>query len=213
MQNRLAAGQQARGVRDGGWVSPPLRAAGGPDAELLAATVTERLAQSLLSPVIGFAEQLSWALYRLDRKEYGHDLSDDAFLSTRAAVVAAGRTVFDTVLQDPTAFTPCATDLIWAEHLLCTPDRAYKRITGEDWDRDTRYSYEPCSNTEGWAVGMCVRTEKRPQMLTTSGGTVVSGRSISPMTSQATGSAALPCTHSVGASAFQSGPGRLLAGI
>ncbi|MEU9200830.1 DUF4240 domain-containing protein [Streptomyces sp. NPDC048332] len=122
-----------------------------PDAELLAATLTEWLAQSPLSLVIGFAEQLSWALYRLDRKEYGHDLSGDAFLYTRAAVVAAGRTEFDSVLHDPTAFTPYATDLIWAEHLLYTPDRAYERITGEEWDRNTRYSYESRSNTEGWA--------------------------------------------------------------
>ncbi|MGW0393878.1 DUF4240 domain-containing protein [Streptomyces sp. NPDC003042] len=121
-----------------------------PDAELLAATLTERLAQSPLSLVLGFAEQLAWTLYRLDRKEYGHNLSDDAFLYTRAAVVAAGRTEFDRVLQDPSAFTPYAIDLIWAEPLLYTPDRAYKRITGEEWDRDTRYSYESCSNTEGW---------------------------------------------------------------
>ncbi|MFF1838856.1 DUF4240 domain-containing protein [Streptomyces sp. NPDC058231] len=122
-----------------------------PEAERLAATVTERLARSPLSLVIGFAEQLSWALYRLDRKEYGHNLSGDAFLYTRAAVVAAGRTVFDSVLRDPAAFAPYATDLIWAECLLYTPDHAYKRITGEEWDRDTRYSYESCSNTEGWA--------------------------------------------------------------
>ncbi|WP_374772045.1 DUF4240 domain-containing protein [Streptomyces sp. NBC_01310] len=122
-----------------------------PDAELLAATVTERLAQSPLPLVIGFAEQLSWALYRLDRKEYGHDLGGDALLCTRAAVVAAGRSVFGSVLQDPTVFTPYATDLIWAESLLYTPDRAYRSITGKEWDRDTRYSYESCSNTEGWA--------------------------------------------------------------
>ncbi|ARE78436.1 hypothetical protein B6R96_34590 [Streptomyces sp. Sge12] len=67
------------------------------------------------------------------------------------AVVAAGRTVFDSVLQDPAAFAPYATDLIRAECLLYAPDRAYERITGEEWDRDTRYSYESCSNTEGWA--------------------------------------------------------------
>jgi len=122
-----------------------------PDAELLAATLTERLAQSPLSLVIGFAEQLSWALHRLDRKEYGHNLGGDAVLYTRAAVVAAGLTEFENVLRDPAAFTPYATDLIWAESLLYTPDRAYRRITGEEWDRDTRYSYESCSNTEGWA--------------------------------------------------------------
>ncbi|MCX4775482.1 DUF4240 domain-containing protein [Streptomyces sp. NBC_01264] len=103
-----------------------------PDAELLAATRTERLTQSTLSLVIGFAEQLAWAPYRPDRTEYGHDLSDDAFLHTRAAVVAAGRTEFDSALQGPLVLTPYATDLIWAEHLLYTPDRAYKRITGEE---------------------------------------------------------------------------------
>lgn len=66
-----------------------------PDAGLLADSLTERLAHSPLWLVIGFTEQLSWALHRLDRKEYGHDLGGDAFLYTRAAVVAAGRTVFD----------------------------------------------------------------------------------------------------------------------
>ncbi|MEU9919368.1 hypothetical protein [Streptomyces sp. NPDC051001] len=72
--------------------------------------------------VIGLAEHVSWALYRLDRKEYGYDLGADAFLYTRAAVVAVGRTEFDSVLQDPSAFTPYALDLIWAEPLLGTPD-------------------------------------------------------------------------------------------
>ena|SRR6478609_9161835 len=68
-----------------------------PEAELLAANITERLARPSLSLVTGFAEQLSWKLCQLDRKEYGQDLSGDAFLYTRAAVVAAGRTVFDRV--------------------------------------------------------------------------------------------------------------------
>ncbi|MFF3606917.1 DUF4240 domain-containing protein [Streptomyces sp. NPDC002463] len=123
-----------------------------PDAELLVAGMTERLARSPLSLVIGFAEQLSWALYRLDRKEYGHDLSADAFLYTRAGVVAAGRAVFDSVLQNPAVFAPYAADSVWAEGLLYAPDRAYERMTGEEWDRATRYSYESYSNTEGWAA-------------------------------------------------------------
>ncbi|MBD0738862.1 DUF4240 domain-containing protein [Streptomyces sp. CBMA29] len=122
-----------------------------PEAELLAPALIERLAQCPLSLVTGFAEQLSWALYQLDRKEYGYDLSGDAFLYTRAAVVAAGRAIFESVLQDPAVFKPYATKLIWAENLLYVPDHAYKRITGEEWDRDTRYSYESYSNTEGWA--------------------------------------------------------------
>ncbi|MCX5397134.1 DUF4240 domain-containing protein [Streptomyces sp. NBC_00102] len=122
-----------------------------PDAELLSDHLTERLARSALPLVVGFAEQLSWALYRLDREEYGRELSGDAFLYTRAAVVAAGRTAFDRVLEVPAAFTPYAVDLIWAESLLYTPDRAYRRLTGEEWDRRTRYSFESYSNTDGWA--------------------------------------------------------------
>jgi len=99
--------------------------------------------------VTGFAEQLSWMLYGLDRKEFGQNLSSDAFLYTRSAVV--GRAAFESVLQNPAAFAPFATDLIWAEILLYTPDHAYERITGEEWGRNTRYSYESYSNTAGWA--------------------------------------------------------------
>lgn len=122
-----------------------------PDSERLADALTARLARSPLYRVCGFAEQLSWALYRLDRREYGHDLSGDAFLYTRAGVVAAGRAVFESVLKDPAAFAPYAADLIWAECLLYTPDRAYRRITGEEWGRNTRHSYESGSNIQGWA--------------------------------------------------------------
>ncbi|WP_240362853.1 DUF4240 domain-containing protein [Streptomyces sp. S1D4-23] len=56
-----------------------------PDAERLAAELSDRLAQSPLFVVTGFAEQLSWTLYRLDRKEHGEGLSGDAFLYTRCA--------------------------------------------------------------------------------------------------------------------------------
>ncbi|WP_330242945.1 MULTISPECIES: DUF4240 domain-containing protein [unclassified Streptomyces] len=87
----------------------------------------------------------------LDRKEYGRELSSDSFLCTRAAVVAAGREMYEIVLQDPAHFVPYATGLFWAESLLYAPDRAYEHITGEEWDRRTRYFYESYSNTAGWA--------------------------------------------------------------
>ncbi|MGY1583799.1 DUF4240 domain-containing protein [Streptomyces sp. MN13] len=121
-----------------------------PDAEQLAATLTSRLSAGPLATVIAFAEQLSWALYRLDRKEYGHDLSSDSFLYTRAAIVAAGRETYEATLRDPQLFAPYARDLIWAESLLYVPDEAYRRITGDEWDRNTRYSCESYSNTAGW---------------------------------------------------------------
>ncbi|WP_127361644.1 DUF4240 domain-containing protein [Actinacidiphila soli] len=121
-----------------------------PDAEQHAATLTARLTAGPLSAVTGFAEQLSWVLYRLDRKEYGRGLSGDGFLYARAAVVAAGRQAYESVLGDPVQFVPYATGLVWAESLLYVPDRAYENITGEEWDRSTRYSYESYSNAAGW---------------------------------------------------------------
>lgn len=75
-----------------------------------------------------FAEQLSWALYRLDRREFGERQSGD-----------------------PARFEPYATGLVWAESLLYGPDAAYAHLTGRPWARDTRYSYESFSNAAGWA--------------------------------------------------------------
>ncbi|WP_266289378.1 DUF4240 domain-containing protein [Kitasatospora sp. NBC_01287] len=122
-----------------------------PDAERLAAALEARLMNGPLADVVEFAEQLSWALYRLDRKEYGTRASGDAFLYTRAAVVASGRAEYEAVLKDPALFSPYADDFIWAEPLLYVPDTAYEGLSGHEWDRDTRYSYESYSNSEGWA--------------------------------------------------------------
>jgi hypothetical protein len=128
-------------------------AAPDPEGDQLAAALTTRLASGAVFEVVGFAEQLSWALYRLDRKEYGDGLSGDAFLYTRAAVVAAGRDVYERVLRDPQRFAPFVTGLAWAEALLYVPDHAYRQQTGEEWDRSTRYSYESYSNAAGWIDG------------------------------------------------------------
>lgn len=122
-----------------------------PDGHGLAAALTVRLGEGPVHRVVGFAEQLSWALYRLDRREYGADLSGDGFLCTRAAVVAAGRAEYESVLRDPRRFAPYADGLVRAEQLLYVPDTAYEHLTGEEWNRGTRYSYESYSNAAGWA--------------------------------------------------------------
>ncbi|MEU7020057.1 hypothetical protein ABZ990_05300 [Streptomyces sp. NPDC046203] len=70
---------------------------------------------------------------------------------------AAGRAEYERALADPSAFAPYAEDLVWAEPLLYVPDRAYKELTGEEWGRETRYSYESYSNTGAW-VGPCGET-------------------------------------------------------
>ncbi|MGW4028994.1 DUF4240 domain-containing protein [Streptomyces sp. NPDC004838] len=122
-----------------------------PDADGLAEALTSRLSRGTVPEVIGFAEQLARLLYRLDRREYGDELSGDAFLYTRCAVVADGRNAYERVLGDTAAFRPYAEEFIWAEGILYVPDNAYEHLTGEKWNRDTRYSYESYSNTEGWA--------------------------------------------------------------
>ncbi|WP_223182760.1 MULTISPECIES: DUF4240 domain-containing protein [unclassified Streptomyces] len=124
-----------------------------PEGDELAAALTARLADGSVAEATGFAEQLSRALYRLDRREFGEGLSGDQFLYTRAAVVAAGREEYESVLRDPERFAPYAEGLVWAEALLYVPDRAYEQLTGETWGRDTRHSYESYSNTAGWAAG------------------------------------------------------------
>lgn len=121
-----------------------------PDGHQLAASLAARLAEGPVFDVVGFAEQLSWALYRLDRREYGDDLSSDQFLYTRAAVVATGREEYESVLRDPQRFMPYANGLVWAEALLYVPDKTYEHLTGDAWDRSTRYSYESYSNRAGW---------------------------------------------------------------
>ncbi|WP_030275834.1 DUF4240 domain-containing protein [Streptomyces sp. NRRL B-24484] len=120
-----------------------------PDAHGLAA-LRARLAHRSLTEVVGFAERLSEVLYRLDRREYGLRLPGDAFLYTRAAVVAAGRAEYEAVLRDPRRFAPYSDGHLWAEPLLYVPDRVYRALTGREWDRSTRYSYESSSHRAGW---------------------------------------------------------------
>lgn len=124
-----------------------------PDGDHLADHLVGLLSRGPVFMITGFAERLSEALYRLDRREYGEDLSSDAFLYTRAAVVADGRAAYEEVLADPVLFAPYAEELIWAEPLLYVPDRAYEDFTGEEWQRETRYSYESYSNRGGWTGG------------------------------------------------------------
>ncbi|MFE4593593.1 DUF4240 domain-containing protein [Streptomyces laurentii] len=123
-----------------------------PDAERLTEALTERLRRGPVDVVTGFAEQLSWLLYRLDGPAWGEqgEQSGDSFLYARAAVVAAGRAQYEHVLANPAAFAPYVDDLVWAEGLLYVPDRAYRELTGEEWSRETRYSYESGSNTRAW---------------------------------------------------------------
>lgn len=128
----------------------------------------ERLANELSGrPVVdiqGFAERLAEALYRLDQEKFGvlpvADLtrgdgepfpqSADVFLYSRCAVVAAGRGTWEAVFSDVDKFAPFTATTYDAESLLYVPDQAYGLVTGQEWDRPTRYCFETFSNRDGW---------------------------------------------------------------
>ncbi|MFK0014893.1 DUF4240 domain-containing protein [Streptomyces sp. NPDC091027] len=128
----------------------------------------QRLAKELsrrpVPDIIGFAERHAEALYRLDQEKFGTipvmDLtqrdgspfpqSSDVFLYTRCAVVAAGRTVWESVFSDADKFAPYTSAEHDGEWLLYVPDRAYELATGREWNRLTRYCFESYSNRDGW---------------------------------------------------------------
>ncbi|MFF3002147.1 DUF4240 domain-containing protein [Kitasatospora sp. NPDC057940] len=126
------------------------------------ARLTEVLACEPLGQIIGFGERLAEALHRLDQEQFGtlpitgavlpdgspFPQSSDHFLYTRAAVVAAGRDVYESMFHDPDRFAPFTARQ--CEPLLYVHEEAFELVTGTEWDRLTRYDYESCSNADGW---------------------------------------------------------------
>ncbi|THA80326.1 DUF4240 domain-containing protein [Streptomyces sp. A0592] len=126
------------------------------------ARLTEILVREPVGQIIGFGERLAEALYRLDQAAFGtlpvlgmqlsngspFPQSDDGFLYSRAAVVAAGRRAYEGVFGHPERFAPFTAR--HCEELLYVHEEAFERVTGAEWDRLTRYDYESCSNKDGW---------------------------------------------------------------
>jgi hypothetical protein len=108
--------------------------------------LTAGLAAGPMVTVLGFADRLDEALRRLDllalAAQHVWDTEDDllddpppldrdGFLDARAAVICAGRDIYERVLTDPSAFGG-----IWdfsAEMLLYVPVEAYEAKTGKPW--------------------------------------------------------------------------------
>ncbi|GHE24941.1 hypothetical protein GCM10018781_75740 [Kitasatospora indigofera] len=125
--------------------------------------LAEALAELPPARIVDFEERLAEALYRLDRREFGvlpvidmsspgkpFPQSDDSFLYSRCAVVAAGRAEYEAVLADPARFAPHTATTLHGEDLLHLAEEAYEEVTGEEWDVVTAFDYESCSNEDGW---------------------------------------------------------------
>ncbi|MFD0264387.1 DUF4240 domain-containing protein [Kitasatospora indigofera] len=125
--------------------------------------LAEALAELPPARIVDFEERLAEALYRLDRREFGvlpvidmsspgkpFPQSDDSFLYSRCAVVAAGRAEYEAVLADPARFAPHTATTLHGENLLDLAQEAYEEVTGEEWDVVTAFDYESCSNEDGW---------------------------------------------------------------
>ncbi len=124
--------------------------------------VCEPLANALVGKSIdaidAFAEHLAQKLHALDTEAHARQIGEGAyvgpdehfsvdwFLYARCCVVANGREVFETVLEDPSQMPE---DLEF-EALLYVAATAYERKTGDDFDSDTSVSYETFSNKDGW---------------------------------------------------------------
>ncbi|MFI9163534.1 DUF4240 domain-containing protein [Kitasatospora aureofaciens] len=128
------------------------------------AELSRVLAQRPVSEITGFGERLAEALYRLDQERFGlvpvvglstdddpFPQSSDVFLYSRCAVVAAGRAVYEgKFFGDPTRFSPFTSTALDGEWLLYVAQQAYEQVTGEEWNRVTRYDFESYSNPDGW---------------------------------------------------------------
>ncbi len=127
--------------------------------------LTEELTGRSAEDIIGFAERLAEALFWLDQECFGlipvadlsepdepFEQSDDFFLYSRCAVVAAGREAYAEVFADPELYGRyTASDAMYAEPLLYVAARAYEQLTGADWEHATQYERESYSNSEGWS--------------------------------------------------------------
>lgn len=108
--------------------------------------------------IIEFEEILADKLFRLDTLAHARNIGEEAytdgsnyfsadwFLYSRCVVVANGKELYDSVLQQPKHFPK---DLEF-ESLLLIGSEAYQRKTGNEYNHSTKLSYETFSNQIGW---------------------------------------------------------------
>jgi hypothetical protein len=133
------------------------------DDEKVVAPLVRALSDMPDRDIAGFADHLARRLFALDGRAWARasgatiwwgepdQLSVDAFLYARLAVVASGREGYEAVLADPTQM-PKDREF---ESLLYVASQAYERKTGldDDGSLDSPVSFETFANQEGWPAG------------------------------------------------------------
>jgi Protein of unknown function (DUF4240) len=113
------------------------------------------LSKMPMSSLYLFKDLMSEKLFQLDTRAHATAykaklnldyLSNDDFLYARCAVIAEGKTYFESVLQNP-FLMPSELDF---EHLLTLADYAYLLKTGKQMDYFPTFNYETKSNFDGW---------------------------------------------------------------
>lgn len=110
------------------------------------------LKESSVETIYSFEETLSHKLYKLDTPEHAGQsedyLSPDVFLYARCAVIAQGRSFYETTLKNA---LPIDLDGD-AEELLEVAGEAYEKKTKDFFDFVSTYDYETFSNKEAWQI-------------------------------------------------------------
>ena len=128
----------------------------GADWDMICAPVVDALSAMDEKQIAAFFEVLAQKLYDLNTPEHHKyarhpgllglilgKMTSDGFLYARLHVVALGREHYLSVLKKPESF-PTG---MWFEHLLYVADRAFERVTGQDFPRDSAVDFESFSNT------------------------------------------------------------------
>jgi hypothetical protein len=112
--------------------------------------LSDLLAARTVADILGFEDVLAELLYALDTRPHARAARarGDWFLYVRCSAVAAGRSVYREVLEDPRKLRRFARRE--AELLLTVAPKAYERSTGRAWDHEPPLSYESGSNDAGW---------------------------------------------------------------
>lgn len=95
-----------------------------------------------------FIHILEEKLFKIDREEIQQytDGSDDGFLYCRCFIVAMGEQYYNSVDKNPSK----ATMDVEAETFGFSAYSVYQEKFGEEFDRNSIYCIESCSNKDGW---------------------------------------------------------------